>query len=263
MNEAPSRRRGRKTEPSDETSFALYGPDPLEPVRDAIIRRDPDAFVLCFAPDGYLRVPRREGDIVIRGHEDLGRAGRDLQSMVRELSWTPSRRLVSAGEVTEEAVVVALEYQRRTSRAAPSTQQPGVDESLRVPLRAVAVFTEDGLISGLTLWLDWAALSDPTGLTTAGGAASALVAVARSRDDRGLRVIQTPPVPVIVEVPEGLDGEDPERPQPMGRGAIWWELHRTTVAGSVMALAALVLLSWVGLNVLAPLRDGGGSSSAS
>lgn len=261
MNEAPSRGRRSGTGATGETSFALYGPDPLEPVRDAIIRRDPQALVCCFTPDGSLRVPRREGDIVIQGHEDLARAGRDLQTMVRELSWTPSRRLVSAGEVTEEAVVLAHQYQRRTSRAS-APPPDSAEQGLRVPLRAVAVTEPDGLISSLTLWLDWAALSDPKGVASAGGAASALVAVARSRDDRGLRVLQTPAVPVITPRTVEPETTGPERPQPMSPAAIWWQLHRNTLAGSVMALAAVLLLGWVALNVLAPLRTGDASSSA-
>ncbi|GLY16078.1 hypothetical protein Kisp01_30930 [Kineosporia sp. NBRC 101677] len=262
MTEAPSRRRARRDDsPADEpTSSALYGPDPLKPVREAVLRRDPDAFVLCFAPDAYLRVPRREGDIVLRGHEELGRASRDLQSMIREFSWTPSRRLVSAAEVTEEAVVVARQHERRPSRV--SAPPPVDDEGIRVPLRVVAGFGPDGLISALTLWLDWAALLDPKGLNSADGLASALVALARARDDRGFRVLQTPPVPVIPEQPAATEQEEPDRPKPMSRGAVWWQVHRNTVVGSVMALAALVLLGWVGLHVLPPLKSSDPSTTA-
>jgi outer membrane protein OmpA-like peptidoglycan-associated protein len=257
VNEAPSRRRGRHDDswPPEQTSFALYGPDPLEPVRDAIVRQDPDIFVGCFTPEGTLRVPRPEGDLLIRGKTNLARAGRDFQATIRELSWTPSRRFVSADEVTEEAVVVVQLHQRRAGRAA-APASPSSEEGIRVPLRAVATLGPEGLISGLTLWLDWAALSDPHGVASARGAASALVALARSRDDRGLRVLQAPAQPVIVDREVPLDPEpEPERPKPMSRSAVWWELHRAGVAGSAMAVAAVMLLAWVGLNVLMPLHQ--------
>ncbi len=48
----------------------------------------------------------------------------------------------------------------------------------------------------------------------------------------------------------------------MSRSAVWWELHRAGVAGSAMAVVAVVLLAWVGLHVLAPLHRGDSSSSA-
>ncbi|MCD5351188.1 OmpA family protein [Kineosporia mesophila] len=247
MNDAPPR-----DHESPGPGFALYGPDPLEPVRDAILQRDPGNFVLCFTPDGRLRVPRREGDIVVRGRDDLGRAARDVQLMIRELSWTPSRRFVSSGEVTEEAVAVVHQQVRRPGRA---SAHPLMEDELRVPLRVVATLEPDGLISSLTLWLDWAALSDPQGTTSAEGAASALVTLARSRDDRGLRVLQTPSAPLIEPFRPEPESRAPDRPKPMGRGALWWKLHRNALAGGLMALAAVLLVGWVGLIVLVPARD--------
>ncbi|GLY30061.1 OmpA family protein [Kineosporia sp. NBRC 101731] len=247
VNEAPPRDHG-----SPGPGFALHGPDPLETVRDAILRRDPGDFVLCFTLDGRLRVPRREGDIVVRGRDDLDRAARDVRLMIQELSWTPSRRFVSSGEVTEEAVVVVHQRVRPGGR---TTAPPSGLEELRVPLRVVAVLEPDGLISSLTVWLDWAALSDPQGTASAEGAASALVTLARSRDDRGLRVLQTPPAPLIEPFRPDPEPSAPGRPRPMGRGALWWALHRNALAGGLMALAAVLVVGWVGLVVLAPARE--------
>ncbi|GAB3253714.1 hypothetical protein GCM10027456_29210 [Kineosporia babensis] len=119
-----------------------------------------------------------------------------------------------------------------------------------MPLRAVAEFGADGLVRKLTLWLDWAALHDPEGVNSAGGVASALIAVARSREERGVQVLQAsapdPPVAPAAEV---------DRPPPLSWRAVWWGRHRAALAGVLMALAALALLAWVVVNVIVPVQQ--------
>jgi outer membrane protein OmpA-like peptidoglycan-associated protein len=44
-------------------------------------------------------------------------------------------------------------------------------------------------------------------------------------------------------------------PPPPPAGALWWKRHRATLVGSVMALAAAAVLSWVAVSVLRPILD--------
>lgn len=257
-------------------------PDPLKPLRAALTRLDPVGFADCFAPGAMLRVPRPEGDLLIAEGTELIRTGQDLRAAVDGLTWTPSRRLVAAHEVTEEAVLVATVPTRnrsahahsgrtRAGRAAtPASADRAVGaeptagagagaeptagadtatpvHSVRVPLRAVATVDPDGLLSSLTLWLDWAALRDPAGVATAAGAASVLVAAARAHDERGVQVLRAAPRPLVLPAPQPSTQRQIPLPQdrPMSAGTIWWQTHRGTLAGSVMAIATALLLGWV------------------
>jgi outer membrane protein OmpA-like peptidoglycan-associated protein len=219
--------------------------DALAGLRLALADLDPRAFAACFAVTGRLRVPRPDGDVVRQGRFEIEQIGDEIRALVSELSWLPSRRFVSAGQVVEEAVARA---QTRTGF--------GAFGEIQVSMRVVATVDPDGPITGLTLWVDWAALSDPHGDQSAHGAASALVAQARARDARGLRVIQSdpqaapPPVPVVI-VPAQRTGTSTRPPGTV----LWWRRHRATMAGSVMAVAAAAVIGWVSLGVLKPITD--------
>ena len=245
------RRRGRFRDPVSGAGSDALPPEPIDDddalaaLRQAVADLDPRAFAACFAPLGSLRVPRPEGDVERHGRIEIERLGHELRAQLSELSWMPSRRFVSAGQVIEEAVAQA---QTRSGF--------GAFGEIRLPMRAVAAVDTAGEISSLTLWVDWAALDDPHGVDTARGAASALVAQARARDDRGLRVIQAGPesnpaaaVPVVVPAQRTTTST-----RPPGR-VLWWRRHRGTLAGSLMAVAAAAVIGWVSLGVLKPITD--------
>ena len=213
--------------------------DALAGLREAVAHLDSQAFAGCFCADGWIRVPRPEGDVVLRGPGEIEQIGHELSQLLVNLTWTPSQRFVAAGQVVEEAVAQA-------STAA---------SQIRVPMRVVAALDSTGQIGSLTLWVDWAALRDPLGVDSARGAASALVAQARARDTRGLRVIESefdtaalpPPLP-----PPDQRTVSPPRPPAT---ALWWKRHRATLTGSAMALAAMAVIGWVAVTALQPILD--------
>jgi len=229
---------------------------------------------------------------VLLGPDQITRAGHQLTAMLAELSWTPSQRALFAGQVEEEAVVRVRPFPASGSRARSPVPGPqnGADDEIRVSIRVVAGTDPLGGIGSLTLWIDWAALADPLGVRSARGAASALVALVRDRQDHGLRVIQGEPglttpgrtaapasaapasatpgptapasaapgptapgsTPGLATRPAPGLPAHPERPRsPQPSPAVlWWRRHRRTTAGSVMAGIAVVLLLWVAENVL-------------
>jgi outer membrane protein OmpA-like peptidoglycan-associated protein len=211
--------------------------DPLAELRAALEQGDPSAFAGHFAADGWVRVPRPAGDLVLQGPDEITRAGHELRSRLGGLSWTPSQRFLSAGQVVEQAQV----------RAWPTTD-PQTDE-IRVSMRAVIALTPAGGIGSLTLWIDWAALDDPLGVRSPLGAASALVAHARAQDGRGLQVIQSGPPTDALPLIAGPEPE-PSRSVRPPAGVLWWRQHRGTLAGSVMAVLAALVLGWVVQTVL-------------
>jgi outer membrane protein OmpA-like peptidoglycan-associated protein len=241
------RRRGRAAHPQPGSTGVLDA-DPLAELRAALRQHDPEAFARCFSVNGWLRVPRPEGDIVFREPSEIAQAGRDLRSMLAELSWTPTQRFLSAGQVVEEAVVRA----RTVDASGPAGGE------IQISMRVVTALDSLGGIGSLTLWIDWAALRDPLGVDSARGAASALVALARARDVRGLQVIEGgsgPDDELVIPAPE-----PPARPERSARPpapVLWWQQHRGTVAGTVMAVLAIAVLGWVGQNVLQPAVHSG------
>jgi outer membrane protein OmpA-like peptidoglycan-associated protein len=160
--------------------------------------------------------------------------------MLADLDWLPSQRFVASGQVVEEAVARA--------RIIPVADLPG--DAVRLPMRVVAALNPTGAIDNLTVWVDWAALRDPHGVESARGAASALVALARARDERGLRVIESEPGPAPLPPAPREPIEHPTRPIPPTARVLWWRRHRTTLAGSSMALAAAAVIAWVGQGAL-------------
>jgi outer membrane protein OmpA-like peptidoglycan-associated protein len=252
------RRRGRsRTSSGQGRNDGPSGPvrtDPLVDLRYALQCRDPDAFAGYFTPSGWIRVPRPGGDVVFQGQAQIAQAGHELAEVFGDFSWTPSQRFLAAGQVVEEAVVQA--------RKAPDA----ADEEIRVSARAVTALDPSGAVGSLTLWIDWAALNDPLGVASARGAASALVASARAQDARGLRVIQSGPA--TTALPIQPPAPPPPPPAPLNRmrrpsrGAVWWQRHRRTIAGSVMALLTVALLGWVTQTVRhSPSNQAGGSTA--
>jgi outer membrane protein OmpA-like peptidoglycan-associated protein len=250
------------------------GSDALAGLRQAVADQDPGAFARCFSDTGWVRVPRPEGDVVLRGRGEIERLGHELGQNLRHLTWTPSQRFVAAGQVVEEAVARAWASGNPTAGDQSARDRPAGDRpaegartrgeqtggerpegEIRVPMRVVAALDPSGGIGSLTVWVDWAALHDPLGVDSARGAASALVAQARARDARGLQVIVSEPgaapVPPIAAVP---------LPRVPGSGrppaaVLWWKQHWPTLAGSAMALAAAAVIGWVAVNALRPLMD--------
>ncbi len=225
------------------------GSDALAGLRQAVVSLDPEAFARCFSAGGWVRVPRPEGDVVLRGTGEIEQIGHELCELLAQLKWTPSQRFVAAGQVVEVVVV-----QART--------RPGVgdwvlaagapDGEIRVPLRVVAALDPAGAIDSLTVWVDWAALHDPLGVDSALGAASALGAQARARDARGLRVIESEPGAAPLPLPPAPlpAAPGPIRPPAV---ALWWTQHRATLAGSVMALTAAAVIIGVAVAALNPI----------
>jgi outer membrane protein OmpA-like peptidoglycan-associated protein len=215
--------------------------DPLATLRAALQDLDAAAFASCFAANAWIRVPRPEGDVVFHGPEEIAQVGYELRDTLGELTWTPSQRFLSAGQVVEEAVV-------RARKAGDAR-----DEEVRFSMRAISTFDSSGWIASLTLWIDWAALNDPRGVDSARGAASALVAHARAQDARGLRVIKSGPhtsaLP-LQAIREPAPPPPPNRSVRPAAGVLWWRQHRRTLAGSVMAVLAIGVLGWVAENVL-------------
>jgi outer membrane protein OmpA-like peptidoglycan-associated protein len=250
------RRHGRSGGPG-EAKGRESGPDPLAELRQAVVDLDPNGFARCFSAGGWVRIPRPEGDVVLRGSAEIEQIGHELRALLTGLSWTPSQRFVSADQVVEEAVARV-----RTAPGAADWVPAGeLDGQIRVPMRVVAAVDPGGRISSLTVWLDWAALHDPLGVDSARGAASALVAQARARDARGLQVIESepgaaplPPVPVPVQRTPG-----PARPP---AAVLWWKQHRATVAGSLMALTAAAVITWVAVGALRPIVNDRAATSA-
>ena len=240
------------------------GSDALAGLRQAVSDLDPGAFARCFSDTGWVRVPRPEGDVVLRGRGEIEHLGHELGRGLRNLTWTPSQRFVAAGQVVEEAVARAQTTGDPTpgdpalgdsTTSDPALGDPALEAEIRVPMRVVAALDPSGGIGSLTVWVDWAALHDPLGVDSARGAASALVAQARARDARGLQVIVSEPgaapVPPIAVMPV---------PRAPGSGrppavTLWWKQHRATLAGSAMALAAAAVIGWVAVNALRPLLD--------
>jgi outer membrane protein OmpA-like peptidoglycan-associated protein len=249
------RRRGRSggsgiAAGRESTSGPSSGSDALTGLRQAVADLDPTAFARCFSADGWLRVPRPEGDLVRHGVPEIEQLGHQLRILLLDLTWTPSQRFVAAGQVVEEAVA--------TARLAPAAARPDPGDrtpvgEIRVPMRVVAALDPAGGIGSLTLWVNWAALRDPLGVDSVHGAASALVAQARARDARGLRVIESDPGTDPVPLPT------PPVPAPRAPGppaaVLWWQQHRSTLAGSVMALAAAGVIGWVAVTTLRPIVD--------
>jgi outer membrane protein OmpA-like peptidoglycan-associated protein len=254
------RRRGRSRSPEAPPPPApVLDSDPLSELRAALRDRDPETFADCFSAGGWVRVPRPEGDVVFRGPDEIAQAGRDLCDTVTDLSWTPSQRFLSAGQVVEEAVARFRKADPNRDLGPGHSQRPG-DGEIRVSMRLVAAFDPAGGIGSLTLWIDWAALRDPLGVQSARGAASALVAQARARDARGLQVIEgstpetgEPVVPVNPAPPSSRPVHSTRPAAPV----VWWQEHRRTVAGSVMAVLAIAVIGWVSQNVLHPSNPGG------
>lgn len=257
------RRRGRSGDSGlaagrESTSGPASGSDALEGLREAVTDLDPVAFARCFSARGWVRVPRPEGDVVLRGPAEIEQLGHELRQQLIDLTWTPSQRFVAAGQVVEEGVARA-----RMAPDPDGENTPNADA--RVPMRVVAALDSAGEIGSLTLWVDWAAIRDPLGVDSAGGAASALVAQARARDSRGLRVIESetgpallPPPPIPTRV---TDSRAPGPPRPPAT-VLWWKRHRATLAGSAMALAATVLIGWVAVTALRPIMDDDTSADA-
>jgi outer membrane protein OmpA-like peptidoglycan-associated protein len=214
--------------------------DPLADLRAALEQGDPSAFAGHFAAGGWIRVPRPSGDLVLQGPDEIARAGHELRTLLGGLSWTPSQRFLSAGQVVEQADVQAW-----------LTGEPESDE-IRVSMRVVIAFDPSGGIGSLTLWIDWAALNDPLGVASPLGAASALVAHARAQDGRGLQVFQPPTdsLPVITTPVAAPARPAPNRSVRPPAGVLWWRQHRGTLAGAVMAVLAVVVLGWVAQTVL-------------
>jgi outer membrane protein OmpA-like peptidoglycan-associated protein len=236
------RRKGKaRSAEAPQGATRVLDSDPLSELREALRLRDPDAFAACFSADGWMRVPRPEGDIAFRSPQEIARAGHELRDTLADLTWTPSQRFLSAGQVVEEAVVRA----RTVDDSGPAGGQ------IQVSMRVVTALDPAGGIGSLTLWIDWAALRDPLGVDSARGAASALVAQVRARDARGLQVIEgasePEPSAVLVDVPTR-----PERSARPPAVVLWWRQHRRTVAGTVMAVLAVAVLGWVGQSVLKP-----------
>src|SRR5689334_12073378 len=84
--------------PAGSTSGSMSGPtsgptsaddDALAELRRQLARLDPDGFAACFSPSAWVRVPRPEGDVVLRGRPQIAQAGYELRAMVAELTWTP------------------------------------------------------------------------------------------------------------------------------------------------------------------------------
>jgi len=245
----------------EKASGSSSDTDALAGLRQAVADLDPGAFARHFSEDGWVRVPRPEGDVVLRGPKEIEQLGHELRQLLIDLTWTPSQRFVAAGQVVEEAVAWA-----RTAPGAglwgPAGDDPdGEPGEIRVPMRVVAALDPAGGIGSLTLWIDWAALHDPLGVDSARGAASALVAQARARDARGLRVIEsepgTAPLPVPVMPVPVPRAPGPTRPP---AAALWWKQHRATLGGSVMALAAAAVIGWVAVSALRPILDGTSAS---
>lgn len=244
----PQRRRGRSRDPEPPVVPGSTGADALDGLRRALTDLDARAFATCFSAGGWVRMPHPDGDLVLRGPGEIEDAGRALRASLTEFSWTPSQRFVAAGQVVEEAMARV--------RTAPGAGPWGPGDEARVSMRVVVAFDPAGGIGSLTLWVDWAALLDPDGVQTARGAASALVAQARARDDRGLRVIESDPWQAALPAPPPPEPEQHRPPSTRPPAAVrWWKRHRATLAGSVMALAAAGVIGWVGVSVLKPIAD--------
>jgi outer membrane protein OmpA-like peptidoglycan-associated protein len=198
-----------------------------------------------------VRIPRPEGDVVLSSPAQIAQLGHELRDLLIDLTWTPSQRFVAAGQVVEEAVARARTVPGAGDWVPAASAADGV---IRVAMRVVAAVDPAGWIDNLTVWVDWAALRDPLGVDSAHGAASALVAKARARDARGLRVIQSEPgtAPVPVPAPPVPSTPGPVRPPAT---VLWWKQHRATVAGSVMALTAAAVITWVAVGALQPIVD--------
>lgn len=254
------RRRGRSGDPGSangrgSTPELDADTDALAGLRQAVANLDPAAFARCFSHTGWIRVPRPEGDVILHGPDEIQQLGEELRRSLVDLTWTPSQRFVSAGQVVEEAVARARMVPEGRFGVPSDTADDTAE--IRVPMRVVVALNPLGGIGSLTLWVDWAALHDPHGVDSARGAASALVAQARARDARGLQVIvsepgSAPQPPPIAPIPNPR-GQAPARPP---AAALWWKQHRATLAGSVMALAAAAVIGWVAVNALRPLMDG-------
>jgi len=216
-----------------------------------VTQLDPDGVAACFTDDAVVRLPRREGDLVIADRPGLLSAATDLGAVLDRPTWTPSRRLVTPCEVTEEAVLgVGTTRPRTGPRSAHGSPATG-SRRLHIPLRVIAGTGPDGLIRELTLWLDWAALRAPDAPSTVAAVTSALVAAARAHDDRGLQVLRSETRSLIEPTPPTAPHRYPVpgRDRPVGAGAIWWQTHRRTLAGSIMALTSVLLLGWVAVTV--------------
>lgn len=249
------RRRSRSGSGVAAGRESTSGPDALAGLREAVAELDPGAFARCFCAHGWVRVPRPEGDIVLRGPPEIEQLGHELRRQLIDLTWTPSQRFVAAGQVVEEAVARV----RKAPGADAETGVPSGGESapggqMRLPMRVVAALDPAGGIGSLTLWVDWAAMRDPLGVASASGAASALVAQARARDSRGLRVIESEPETALPIPAQANDPPAADPPRPPGT-LLWWKRHQATFAGSVMAVAAAVVIGWVAVSALRPIMD--------
>jgi len=235
----------------ESTEGSTASPDPLADLRGALANLDPEAFSRCFTAGGWLRIPRPEGDVVLGNPAEIAQLGHELRDLLIDLTWTPSQRFVAAGQVVEEAVARARTVPGAGAWIPAASAADGV---IRVPMRVVAAVDPAGRIDNLTLWVDWAALHDPLGVDSARGAASALVAKARARDARGLRVIESEPgtAPVPLPPPPVQSTPGPGRPPAT---VLWWKQHRATIAGSVMALTAAAVITWVAVGALRPIVD--------
>jgi outer membrane protein OmpA-like peptidoglycan-associated protein len=233
--------------------------DALAGLRRAVADLDPRAFAGCFSAEGWIRVPRPEGDVVLRGPVEIEQAARELRALLADLTWTPSARFVASGQVVEEAVATGRNREGSDRKASDGkgSDGNGSDGEIKAPMRVVAALDPAGGVGSLTLWVDWAAVRDPLGVQSARGAASALVAQARAREARGLRVIESDPesalpVPPAPEPEPVVHAARSERPS---AAKLWWRQHRTTLAGSVMALAAAAVIGTVTLSVVRPIAD--------
>src|SRR4051812_27324670 len=92
----PSRSAGGRESGSVSDSDALIG------LREAVAEMDAGAFARCFCADGWVRVPRPGGDVILHGPVEIQQAGHRLSLLLDYLTWTPSQRFVASGQVVEE-----------------------------------------------------------------------------------------------------------------------------------------------------------------
>jgi len=224
---------------------------PLEPLVAALLGGDPRGAASQFADRGTLVVPRRGGEAVFRGRDQIAEALQTVLDGCADLRYTASRRYLTPTQVVEEATLEGR-------HDGPLAGIPGTGEWVRVGARLAATI-DAGQIQRLTVWLDLPALWAQLGVEeSAAAAASAAATSVREEARSGVRVIHG--VDRRAAAPAPAQPAGPAEPLPRGGGRPPGRV-RPVLLALLGLLAAAGILTWVvGAVVLPSSRTSAQSS---